>query len=799
MKQNNRVAIDDLRRICDPSVFTFTDTSEVEPLDRVIGQKRAVKAIEFGLNMKSPGYNIFLTGLDGTGKTTIIKEVVKKITLDLPVPDDWCIVNNFNDPYRPKALQLPAGRAAAFAKLVDSHLKHLQFLLKQSYGDETFTQQLEGAKNKHKAEQSKRIQDVAALAETKSIRIQQTKTGFQALPFKGDAAMTPEEFDQLADDEKKAVNDNISMIQEMLKQALNEINKSAMALADEAEALKKEVAVDLVKEQITAMKKQYRDCSAVASFLDDVNTDIVENINSFLGDDTPKEKQQGMTAVSPLDNYRINVLVDRRSEARAPVIFEPNPTYTNLFGQIEKRVFMGGITTDFTKIQAGSLLRANGGFIILDMMSLLAGPHVWESLKRALLNRQVAIEDFPSESGRGISSLRPQPIPLDLKVILIGSYQLFEQLQNHDPKFNKIFKVKADFDHETDSNKENIQLYARFVAGVCKVQGLLPFTPDGVAAIIEFGEKTSANQSKLSLRFGTILDVLKESDYWARQEEAETITQDHVLRALNEHHFRHSLYEEKIHESYADNTLMIDVTGDVTGQVNGLAVYQIGETAFGRPSRITAETYMGKSGIINVEREADLSGKTHNKGVMIISGWMGRTFARDYPLCLSISIAFEQNYGGIDGDSASSTELYAILSSLSGVPIRQGLAVTGSVNQKGFIQAIGGVNEKIEGFFDVCCSKGFTGEQGVLIPKANVKNLMLRHDVIEAVKNNRFHIHQVATIAQGIEILTGLPAGSPGKGGVYPENTIFGKVQQQLKNYFEKSKIHKTRLIKQDS
>jgi predicted ATP-dependent protease len=423
----------------------------------------------------------------------------------------------------------------------------------------------------------------------------------------------------------------------------------------------------------------------------------------------------------------------------------------------------------------------------MDMESLMMHPYVWEALKRALRDKFLQIEDIAEESGFGTVSLRPEPIPLEVKVVLLGSYDDFEVLQDYDPRFNKIFKVRADFDYEVERNADTVQQYARFIARVCNEENLLPFTPKGVATIVEYGEKYVSDQNKLSIRFGPLLGVLKEADYWARKNRARLISDKYVVQAFREHRFRYNLYEAKTHESYLDNTIMIDVDGEVAGQVNALAVYQVGSFSFGRPARITAETFMGKDGIINVERESKLSGSTHDKGVLILAGYMGRTFAQNYPLNLSISITFEQSYGGIDGDSASSTELYAIISSLSGIPIKQEIAVTGSVNQKGQIQAIGGVNQKIEGFFEVCKTNDLTGKQGVVIPKANVKNLMLRKEVIDAVKKRKFHVYQVSTVEEGIEILTGVPAGKADKHGNYPKGTVYGAVQQKLAHYFKRS------------
>jgi lon-related putative ATP-dependent protease len=513
----------------------------------------------------------------------------------------------------------------------------------------------------------------------------------------------------------------------------------------------------------------------------------VGEVENFIAPDNHEKAPGTPFPAFSFDKYKVNVLVDNRTIQGAPVVFEPNPSFQNLFGHIDRKTFMGGAVTDFTMVQAGSLLRANGGYLIVEVESILMDPQTWETLKRSLQNKQLYIQEVARGPVMFTGSLRPEPIPMEVKVILVGNYRTFELLQNHDPKFNKIFKVRADFDYETEMTPEAAQQYARFIARVCKENDLLPFAPDAVGAIVEVGNKIVAHQNRLSLRFGALVGTIQEADYWARQEEAEVVTGVHVARATQEYRFRYNLYEEKIHTSYAEDTILMDVDGAVVGQVNALAVHQMGEIAFGRPSRITAETFMGKHGIINIEREANMSGNTHDKGVLILSGYLGRTFARNYPLSLAISITFEQSYSGIDGDSASSTELYAILSSLSGISIRQGIAVTGSVNQKGHIQAIGGVNEKIEGFFDVCKTKGLTGNQGVMIPKANVKNLMLKREVVNAVEKGQFSIWPVETIEQGIETLTETPAGEADANGDFPEDSVFGKVQAQLALYLEQS------------
>jgi lon-related putative ATP-dependent protease len=790
MKKKCELTPSDLRSICDPEMFTFKNTAEVNPLDEVIGQQRAVQAINFGLNMKSPGYNIFVTGLEGTGKSTIIRDLVDRQAKSLASPVDWCMVNNFKDEYRPKAISVPSGKATRFSKTVNKLIDDLKKELPKAFEHDSYHQRQSEIQKKHSDQQKDIIQKLEASAKEKNIHINRTKTGYQTIPLVKQKPVSPEEFMALPEATRKEIDENISTVQSEVEVTIRELNKVNQAMTSQFEKLMEEIALFVVKQRIDIVREEYRGCKDILAYLDEVQADILENAKDFISSPEPKlpmESFMFQPAKPSFQRYKVNVLVDQKSKKGAPVIFETNPTYHNVIGQIEKRAHMGTIITDFSMVQAGSLLRANGGYLIMEIESILMNPFVWEALKRALQNKLLFIEDLASGLGYGTSSLRPEPIPLEVKVVLFGSYHLFHLLQNYDSKFNKIFKVRADFDHEVEKTRDTIQQYARFIARVCKEEELLPLTAKGVAAIVEYGEKYISSQKKLSLRFGAIMGILKEADYWAKKRNAKRVSDKDVITAFSEYRFRYNLYEEKIHESYVDDTIMIDVKGDVTGQANALSVFQIGDFMFGRPSRITAETYMGKQGVVNIEREVKLSGKTHDKGVLILSGYLGRTFAQNYPLSLSISITFEQSYGGIDGDSASSTELYAIISSLSNIPIHQGIAVTGSVNQKGQIQAIGGVNQKIEGFFDVCKSKGLTGKQGVLIPRTNLKNLMLKKEVIDAVRKGKFHIYQVSTIEEGIEILTGVPAGTPDKEGYFPEGTVYGKVQEKLKKYLEQS------------
>ena len=790
MAKRLKLKVSELRSICDPKVFKFKNTSEIKPLDEVIGQERAVQAIEFGLNMKDRSYNIFVTGLAGTGKSTIVKDLVTKHAKNQPTPVEWCLVNNFKDEYRPKAIAVSPGTALPFCKKINKVVEDLKKDLPKALEGEAYLKELSKIKTEYAEESSELFHQLEEFAADRGLQIEQTDTEYQVVSVVNGEPITPEEFGNLSEKQRLAVEENMRVVQSEIDAKAREIDKIEQALHADIEKLLDKVALLAIRARLDPLKAEFKDNNDIQDYLAALQEHIVDNFNIFIPSDK-SESQADSTPGQPqqtnFHQYQVNVLVDQEAVRGAPVIFESNPTYYNVFGRIEKRAYMGTISTDFTMIQAGSLLNANGGYLIMEIEPVLTNPFVWDALKRALRTKSLQIEDIAEETGFGTTSLKPQPIPLDVKVILLGSYEIFEELQNEDPQFNKTFKVRADFDYEVEKTPATIQQYARFIARVCKEENLLPFTSKAVATIVEYGVKYVADKNKLSIRFGPLHGVIKEADYWARKNNARVVSEKYVIKAFNEHRFRYNLYEQKIHESYLNDQIIIDVDGEVVGQVNALAVYQIGEFSFGRPARITAETYMGKQGVINIEREAKLSGSTHDKGVLILSGYLGRTFAQYHPLSLSISITFEQNYGGIDGDSASSTELYAILSSLSSISIRQGIAVTGSVNQKGQIQAIGDVNQKIEGFFEVCKEKGLTGKQGVIIPKANTDNLMIKREVIQAVKQKKFHIYQVSTVEEGIEILTGVAAGKPDKNGNYPPGTVYGAVQQKLKAYFERS------------
>lgn len=794
MAEPRELAAADLRCACDAELFDFSTTAELEPLDEVIGQKRAVLAITFGLEMASPGYNIFVTGRDGTGKSTISRDLSRRFAANRPTPDDWLMVNNFKDEYRPRAIRVPAGQGAIFARKVSRAIQDLEVNLPNALESESHLERKGLLEKTYSEKRARLLERLEKLAASHGLQISRTPSGFMPVPVIDGEPATQESFLQLPEEKRAEIERSIAAVQTELETTGKEIGRLKQGLQSAVEKLTAEVASFVVGNRLSILIEEYRGLAGILGFLDELQQDIVENAALFASGATGGEGRGPHQAAGGLPGpqkdlvrYDINVLVDRCGMRGAPVIFEPNPTYQNLFGRIEKQAVMGTLTSDFTMVRAGSLLAADGGTLIMEMEQVLLNAHVWDGLKRALQNKQLHIEDLAAGPLLGSVGLRPAPIPIDVKVILLGSYDLFQALQNNDSKFNKIFKVRADFDDEVERTELTVQLYARFIARVCREEQLLPFTPDGVAAIVEYGQKATANKRKLSLRFGQVIGVLKEADYWARRQGVETVTDTQVVTAFTEYRFRYNLYEEKIHEAYADGTILIDVSGTAVGQVNGLAVHQIGEISFGRPARITAETYLGPPNVINVEREADLSGRTHDKGILILTGYLGRTFAQRNPLSLTISVAFEQSYAGVDGDSASSAELFAIVSSLSDVPLKQGLAVTGSVNQKGRIQPIGGVNQKIEGFFEVCQSKGFTGDQGVVIPAGNVQNLMLKRAVVDAVREGRFHIYPIRTAAEGIAILTGMPAGEPNRYGNYPAATVYGRAQKKLKQFFDRT------------
>ncbi len=773
------VTVDQLNKRVNLKRIPFETTADIPPLTSVIGQDRAVFSINFALAMDKSGYNVFVSGHYGSGRTTIVMDLLKRAAAEGPTPPDCIFVYNFESPDEPMALLLPAGEAIKFKKRYHKLIVTLRKDLKKTFESDSFDQQKSQLVN---TIQKKKQQILAGLEEEARqlhIQIQPSNVGFVTIPIKEGKPLTAEDFDQLPKEEQTQINKNIERIQKRIPEILRELSILDRNLHDQLEELTQKVARFVVDNHFSHLIEQYHAFKEVQNYLFQAAEDITRNVSEFIG--KVENDHSGQAQPLKIDKYQVNIAIDNSRQQGAPVIFETNPTYVNLFGRIEKKAYQGYVYTDYTMIKAGSLLCANGGYLVLDADQLLKHPYAYEALKRTLRSGSLRIEDFSELLGLATTvSLRPQPIPIKVKVVLIGQPQLYRLLHNYDEEFRKIFKVRADFDVEVKETPRTIQQYVQFISRVVHEENLLHFDREGVAAVIEYAYRLADHQKRLSIRFAELVKIIREASFWARQKRRKHVSRKDVENAVQNIIYRHNLIEEKVHDALAERTVHIDVSGYKVGQINGLAVYNLGDHAFGRPNRITINTYIGSRGVINIEREAKLSGRIHDKGMLILSGYFNEKFGRDMPIAFSASITFEQSYSGIDGDSASSAELYGLISALSGVPINQGIAVTGSVNQKGEVQAIGGVNEKIEGFFKVCKSRGLTGDQGVIIPRANVKNLLLNSEVVEAVRQNKFHIWAVDNIEDGLFILTGQKCGIRHKDGTYTENSIFEKVRRQL-------------------
>lgn len=792
---------DKLRRSWGEPDLPFQTTAELDPLDHVIGQDRAVRAIRFGLEIERPGYNIYVSGLTGTGRTTIVRRLLEKISAEQPAPDDWVLVHNFEDPDRPVAISLPVGEGCALQRGMNELIRNLRAEIPKTFESEEYkTRQQEVLQDLQQTKQA-RLDALEKKAVRKGFKVQATMAGFQTVPLNREGeVMNEEEFEELPDDERKEVEQRMRELRTEIQEFVHEIRELDKEARQRVNQLNREIALFVVGAMIEELRDEFRENKAVMGYLDAVQEDIVANVTDF----NPSEDSQAQQAQwvheaveeQRFVKYRVNVLVDNRNTEGAPVIFELNPTFNNLFGRIEKKVYFGALYSDFTGIKAGSLLRANGGYLMVRVEDVLRNFFVWEGLKRALQNRELRIEDVTEQLGYLTTvGPKPEPIPLQVKVVMVGSPFIFSLLQAYDDDFGKIFRVKADFDYEADRNSDRGMEYARFIRRMQDEEGILPFDRGALSVVLEEASRLVEDQEKVSVRFGDIANLIREADHFAREVGVETVQAEHVRKAIEEKEYRSNLMEEKIRELIARDILLVDVDGAQVGQVNGLAVYDLGDFRFGKPSRITAQSFLGKDGVINIERKAGLSSSTHDKGVLILSGYLGGKYANDQPLALSASLAFEQSYEGVSGDSASSTELYALLSSLAGVPIRQGIAVTGSVNQRGEVQAIGGVNEKIEGFYFTCKVRGLTGDQGVIIPEANVEHLMLRDGVIQTVRDGKFHIWPVRTIDQGLEILTGESAGERQADGTFPDGTLNYKISKRLQDMAEKARSYEAAIL----
>jgi lon-related putative ATP-dependent protease len=785
-----RLSKKDLREYCDPNIFHFETTEEVPPLVGTIGQERGVKAIEFALSIKTPGFNLYVAGLPGTGKNSTIRSYVQKFAETERVPSDWCYVYNFADPVRPIAISLPPGMGRVFAKDMDELIESCKVEIPRAFESEEYERRRSKILSKFQEEREVAFTEIQKDAKEKGFAVQLTTAGIVTIPLVRGKPISPEEFAELPEKAKSELQSKSEVLQSEIRDALKRIRNLEKEARNKVDELDKEIALFAIGHLLEDLKEKYKEYPKVVKHLDAVEQDIIEHLEDF----KPTEQKSEISVPGleflqkpPIFNrYKVNVLVNNSQLKGAPMVVEPNPTYYNLFGKLEYKAEFGAMVTDFSMIKPGAIHRANGGYLILQALDLLLNPFSWEALKRTIRSREARIENI-GEQYRAVpaATLRPEPIPVNLKVILIGNPFIYHLLYYLDEDFKRLFKVKADFDTQMERNKEHIDRYAAFISARCRGLGLRHFDKTAVAKVVEYGSWLAGDKKKLSTRFMEIADLISEASFWAAQNGNKHVTAKDVQNAIEAKTFRSNMIEEKIQELIKESVILIDTEGAIEGQINGLSVIDLGDYAFAKPSKITARVGLGKAGVINIEREAKMSGRIHNKGVMILAGYLNGKYAHDKPLTLSASLTFEQLYEEVEGDSASSAELYALLSCLAGVPLRQDLAVTGSVNQHGEIQPIGGVNWKIEGFFDICKARGLTGTQGVIIPRQNIKNLMLKEEVVKAVEEKKFHIYAISTIDEGIELLTGKEAGKRRPDGTYPEGTINYLVDKRLKELAE--------------
>jgi lon-related putative ATP-dependent protease len=780
-----RLRPEDLYKRCDPDVFSFKTTGEITEVLRTIGQEKALNALDFGLNMDSSGFNIFAIGESGTGKMTTVMARLNAKASEENAPPDWCYVYNFKDPDTSIALSFEPGKGVAFQKEMDELIKILRIEIPKAFESKEYETQKSKIIDEFQQKQSEYLARLDTEARERRFTVRRQPTGILIVPIKENGEpLSKEEFDALDEKTRKKMEETGRFFQEKLNDVVRVLREAEKIVRDMMARLDRMVAFDLVGPLIDAMEKKYHGQEKVVRYLGDVEEEILSHLDEFRQTEeqpSPLPFLKMPKAEASFSKYIVNVIVNNGERKGAPVVYESNPTYLNLFGRLEYKVQYGMATTDFTMIKAGSLHRANGGYLVVDAMELLRNPFSYEALKRALKNREIKIEDV-LEQYRLVSTagLKPEPVPLNAKIILVGNPYLYYLLHNYDEDSRELFKVKADFDSRMERTPENIVRYAAYIAQCQKDENLLPFDRTGVAKIVEYGSRFADHQEKLSTKFSLIADLIREAHYWAKKEGSDVVTGTYVEKAVDEKIHRVNRIEERLQEMMVEDTLIVNTSGGKVGQVNGLAVFDLGDYSFGKPSRITAKTYAGKAGVVNLERETKMSGKIHEKAILIITSYLGSKYAVKKPISLSASITFEQLYEMIEGDSATCAELYALLSSISGVPLKQSFAVTGSMDQNGDVQPIGGVNQKIEGFFELCKARGLDGTHGVIIPKRNIRNLVLNEAVIEAVRNGRFLIYAIDRMEEGLEILTDTKAGELQDDGTYPEGTINFLVEKRL-------------------
>ena len=777
-----------LFRDCDPASFPFETTAELPDLDTIVGQDRAVEAVRFAIEMRREGYNLFALGPEGIGKHTVIRQYLASRAARDPAPPDWCYVHDFEQPQKPRALRLPAGRGAQLRDDMARFATEIRSAIPAAFDSEQYRSRKEALEDELKTRRENAIAELERRARELDVLIIRTPVGVGFAPARNGEVIGSEEFKKLPEAEQRSLTEAMKILEAQLEETLRKVPRWEREHRDKIRQLDREVTKTAVDHLIDELRGRYADLPAVVVYLEAVEADVVDNAAELL---TAAQAEGGLPAAlrsavagsdgPVLKRYQVNLLVDNSATTGAPVVYEDHPTYQNLVGRVEYVSQLGALVTDFTLVKSGALHRANGGYLVLDARDVLLQPYAWEGLKRAIRSREIRIESL----GQALSlistvSLEPEPIPLDLKIALVGDRLLYYLLCEHDPDFLELFKVQADFEEEIDRSHETDLLYAQLIGTIARREGIRPLDRGAVARVIEQAARLIGDTEKLSTHMRSVSDLVREADHWAGDAGKERLTADDVQRAIDARLRRAGRLRERVQEAIRRGTILIDTDGARIGQVNGLSVTQLGELAFGMPTRITARVRLGRGDVVDIEREVELGGPIHSKGVLILAGFLGGRFAAERPLTLHASLVFEQSYSGVEGDSASLAELCALLSSLSGLPIRQDLAITGSVNQHGAVQPIGGVNEKIEGFFDVCAARGLTGEQGVIIPAANRKNLMLRRDVVEAAEAGRFRVYAVETVDEAIALLTGRPAGEPGEDGTYPLDSVNGFVDARL-------------------
>ncbi len=788
----NALPVEKLRKECDPTFMQCESTHDLVPLGEIIGQERAVRALKFGLGIRNHGFNVYVAGYPGTGRKTAVKNFVEAQAKVQPVPPDWCYVNNFSNQYEPKAIQFPPGKGKEFREDMKNFIENVKNALPKAFESEDYAARRDSTIRGLESQRKQLIEELSVKAQREGFVIQTTPIGLLLIPVLDGKPLSEEEMLALPQNMKDKLQEKREQLETEFRNAMRQLIDMERKIHDALKKLNKEVALYAIGNQVESMNEKYRGTPEVTAYLLAIENDILDNLSQFVKRGGGEAQEQFPFPMpwmkeDPYKKYEVNVVIDNAETKGAPVIVETNPTYPNLLGKTEKEAQFGALTTDFSMIRAGSIHKANGGYLIIPVEDLLRNPFSYDGLKKDLKEGKIVIEEPEERYGfLSIKTLKPQPIPMSAKVILIGDPYLYQMMFQLDADFKELFKIKAEFDIVMDRTDEKVSQYASWVCSVCEKENLKHLDGTGVAKLVEYSSRIADDQYKLSIQFAHVADVIREANFYATQENAEFITGSHVRKAIEEKVYRSKLIQEKIQEMIKRGFFLIDTVDQRVGQVNGLSVMGLGDFAFGNPSRVTASIGLGREGVIDIEREAKMGGPIHTKGVLILSGYINDKYARDKPMSLSARLVFEQNYEGVEGDSASSTELYCILSALSGLPIKQNIAVTGSVNQKGEVQAIGGVNEKIEGFFEVCKLQGLTGHQGVMIPESNVQNLMLKEEVIEAVKAGKFNIYSAKTIDEGIEFLTGKKAGQRGADGTFENDTVNYLVDKQLREMANK-------------